>query len=126
MSRFSPTVLPTSGASFARALGQGVNTFLATRQQKRQQDIEDEQRQRSESVQNATLGEQGIHLMKPGELPPQFTVNVSGGPNPDDIVSSAITGQPTPTGQPLAAALAACLASRRRAVRTRSRSFMRA
>ena len=123
MSRFSPTVLPTSGRSLANALGQGVNAFLVTRAQKRQQDIEDEMRQRGESVQNAELGQQGIHITKPGELPPTFDVNVSGGPNPDDIVSRAITplvaqtprrpGQapmdegPTPgvSGPPLAAAL---------------------
>lgn len=106
MSIYSPTVLPTSGRAFANALGQGVNTYLQTRRRKQEDDLEAEQRQRAEAVQNATLGEQGIHLMKPGELPPQFNVNVTGGPNPDEIVSRAINPQaPTPTGQPLAAAL---------------------
>jgi hypothetical protein len=105
VSRFSPTVLPTGGRALADALGQGVNTYLATRRLKREDDLADTERQRSEAVQNAQLGEQGIHLTKPGELPPQFDVNVSGGPNAEDITSAAIRGQPTPTGQPLAAAL---------------------
>lgn len=38
MSRFSPTVQPNSGEVFARALGQGVNSYLSSRQQKREDD----------------------------------------------------------------------------------------
>lgn len=90
MGRFSPSVLPTSGAVFGRALEGGVDSFLQARRQRRADDLQDTATQRATSIQNAQLGEQGIHLTKPGELPPQFDISVTGGPDPEEIANRAI------------------------------------
>ena len=93
MSRFSPQgVTPNrSGEILAGALERGLANFLNARRQRRLDAEHDADRTRAASIQDAQLAGQGIHLTKPGELPPTFDVNVSGGPDPDTIVSRAIT-----------------------------------
>ena len=92
MGRFSPAYRTEdrSGDLIANAITQAMANYQGGKQRQKDEAQADAERQRSQTIQDIGLAKEGIHLQRPGELPPQFDVNVSGGPNPDDIVSRAI------------------------------------
>lgn len=92
MSRFSPQygTQNRAGELLGQGIADAVTNFISARRLAKRDREEEEDRARSRSLQDYQLSREGVHLTKPGELPPRFDVNVSGGPSPDDIISQAI------------------------------------
>ena len=86
----SPTVQNRSGEILGSAFQNAIANYLGRKQQKRQEGIQDEERTRANAIQDYQLGQQGVHLLKPGEMAPNSVFQ--------DIVGSAIQDHPLPTG----------------------------
>lgn len=113
MSRFSPTVIAENRSAdlIGNAISEALGAYSQGKRQKKADARGEEDRARSMALQDYGLAKEGLHLQKPGELPPQFDVNVSGGVSPEDMLTQSIRGALAPSesgrGVPLAAPLTA-------------------
>lgn len=108
MGRFSPSgVTPNrSGEILGDALAEAVGNIVESRRRRRLDQQRDEDRDRAHTIEDAQMAHgtgPGINIQKPGELPPRFDVNVSGGPSTEEILRSALTPAEADAGTPRAA-----------------------